>query len=106
LLTVLSGAVAIGISYAIQEIIPFLIWMWVAATLACIYAVIAINERRDWSSRILRRIPRLFLVRAFVFPFFSGAAGGILFSLLLMGLVLLTGFGFQYWIYEIRPLRA
>jgi hypothetical protein len=96
-LTIVSAAIAIGLAYGLRDLDPFVLWIWVAAILASIYAIIAINERREWSARVLRRIPKTFLSRLFVFPLFSGAAGGLLFSVLMMGIIFFVSIGYYSW---------
>src|SRR5262249_7189048 len=60
-----------------------ILWMNLAGLLVGLSIGIAIHEREHWGMRVARTIPRAPLLRLLAFPLYSGAAGGILFSLLL-----------------------
>ena len=64
----------------------------------------AIGEREEWGPRIARTIPERPLRRAVAFLFFSGAAGGILWTLLFFGLTLLA-FYEAAWVLPSATLR-
>ncbi len=65
---------------------PLISWVYFMVPLLALYLVIAINERESWTPRVARTIPRRWWLRAPAFPFYSGAAGGVLHALLLFGL--------------------
>jgi hypothetical protein len=78
-------------------------WAWAlfAAGLFCLSLVIAINERERWGPRVARTIPRRWWRRGPAFLVYSGAAGGILFSALL---VALTAWVLLLWIQVGPPI--
>lgn len=84
---------------------PFCVWIWFSTALASLAMLIAINERREYPPRIARRIPSSALGRLFAFPFFGGAAGGIVFALLLAGMTLVAGAVFRIAMLEPMFLR-
>jgi hypothetical protein len=45
-----------------------------------ITGVAAMSERDSWTARVRRRIPRTSLLRALAFLFYTGSAGGLIFS--------------------------
>ena len=61
-----------------------IIWMVTMTFFASLNLVIASGERRNFSQRLTRTIPRWGILRRLAFLFYSGAAGGVLFSTLLM----------------------
>ncbi len=88
------GMVVWSIIYSIIE--PITIWIIGTTVLLNLCLVISICERVSWSPRISRKIPRGVL-RPLAFLFYSGAAGGILFCVLLYALTMfvsLAWYGF------------
>jgi hypothetical protein len=73
---------------------PLISWVVFTVPLLALYVVIAINEREHWTPRVARTIPRRWWLRVPAFLFYSGAAGGILHALLLIGL---TGAAVWLW---------
>lgn len=57
-------------------------WAFGSVLLFCLNLVISVNERETWGPRITRTIPRWGLFRLIAFLFYSGAAGGVLFSVI------------------------
>jgi hypothetical protein len=82
-----GGAIMILCSSQIGGEEPFMTWIIVMGVLLCLGLVIAINEREQWAPRVARTIPRRWWLRPFAFLTYSGAAGGILLSCLLFGLI-------------------
>jgi hypothetical protein len=78
---VASAAYCIAINYYP----PMAVWLMFTIGLAGLNVAIGINERRDWSPRVARKIPRNLIARLIAFVLFSGAGGGVLFGLLLFG---------------------
>jgi hypothetical protein len=90
-----SGALAWWASAYLASDGPFTMWVIVMFILGSISLMIAINERETWTPRMARAIPRPWWARPFAFFFFSGAAGGVLFSGLLFGLTVLAVYVFR-----------
>jgi hypothetical protein len=68
--------------------LPVQLWTVLMTMLACLSLAIAIGERRHFSPRLTRTIPRWGIFRRLAFVFYSGAAGGVLFSMMLMFLTM------------------
>jgi hypothetical protein len=69
---------------------PLVAWGMFASIMAYLGMIVAVNERESWSPRVSKTIPRRWWLRIGAFLFYSGAAGGLLFSILLFGLTLLV----------------
>lgn len=86
-----GGAVAAGFSWHYHHDDPILVWGYGAIVLFSITMLAAVGERRSWGPRVRRRIPRWRVLRAGALLFYTGAAGGVLWCLILMALtVILT----------------
>lgn len=78
---------------------PVYIWEWVIVMLLCAQILVAINERERWGMRVKRTIPGRWWLRGPAFLLYSGAAGGVLFAVLLMALTLsLVGEVMHSWV--------
>jgi hypothetical protein len=84
-------AAATTLTYVIGE--PPVIYTWQGLVVAafCLQMTISISERDHWGPRVARTIPRRSLLRGLAFLFYSGAAGGILYGVLFIGLALAAG---------------
>jgi hypothetical protein len=80
-----------------QDAIPIGIWIAVLSGGCALSFVISITERVDWSPRVALTIPKRWWLRWPAFLLYSGAAGGVLFSALLMGLTVLAYFVTFHW---------
>jgi hypothetical protein len=89
-----SGALAWLASTWVRSEIPFAIWTAVMLMLWTLGLIISINERERWSPRIARSIPRWYL-RPLALLFYSGAAGGVLLSAIMLGWTALAVFIFR-----------
>jgi hypothetical protein len=94
-LSIVSGGLCWWASDYLATDAPFATWVVLMFILASLSLVIAINERETWTPRMARSIPRPWWARPFAFFFFSGAAGGVLFSGLLFGLTVLAVYVFR-----------
>jgi hypothetical protein len=63
-------------------------WEWAFVALLSVQLLIAINEREQWGLRIRRTLPRRWWLRGPLFLLYSGSAGGILFTVLLLVLTI------------------
>ena len=64
---------------------PIILFQFIVMPILCFQIWISICEREQIGPRVRRAIPRNFLLRPFAFLLFTGSAGGILFSVLLIG---------------------
>ncbi len=100
-LTMLGVWLATGVLFgAAQLLLPDFqtslnTWLGFMGVLSCLAIIIAINERESWTPRVARTIPRRWWLRPPAFLLYSGAAGGILFALVLFGLTCLVILGWQ-----------
>jgi hypothetical protein len=76
---------------------PISVWLLVMCTLCGLGMVIAINERERWAPRMARTIPRRWWLRGPAFLFYSGAAGGFLFTVLMFAATVLVVRGWEQW---------
>jgi hypothetical protein len=83
-----TGGTAGVLAWRNRSPIPLYLWEWMLLALLCAQLVVAINEREQWGLRIKRTIPRRWWLRGLVFLLYSGSAGGILFTLLLLALTI------------------
>lgn len=63
---------------------PLVWWSWTQIALSGLVLLSAVGERERWGVRISRTIPRSPLGRATAFAFYSGGAGGVLWTTLMM----------------------
>src|SRR5207247_851570 len=103
--TLVSGALFGYVCFVTQHEELAQMWLLVMGFLIFFSLVIAINERERWSPRVARTIPRNWLLRPFAFLFYSGAAGGLLFAGLLLGLQTLAHVLFQTWYPTVATTR-
>ena len=76
---------------------PMVTWVLSTSILIFLCLIISVNERERWSPRVSRTIPRNVLLRLPAFLLYSGAAGGLLFAGLLMGIMAIGVWIFQAW---------
>ena len=100
---VLMGAACLGVTLYFSRgslgrdlRIPVTFWMAVSVLLFCLQILISVNERESWGHRVARTIPRSGLLRLLAFLFYSGSAGGVLLSVVGIGLVLLGWTSFEH----------
>jgi len=86
----LGGAVAAVWSVVAADGDAIVTWAMTSAVFFTGALLVAVSERETWGPRVRRRIPRFLPARAVAFVFFSGAAGGVLWACLILGLTLLT----------------
>ena len=73
-------------------------WLIAVGVLAIIGLLIAVGERESWAPRVARSIPRRWWLRPIPLLFFSGAAGGVIWAMLLgLGCLLLLPALALFW---------
>jgi hypothetical protein len=81
-----SGVAAGYVSWSLSHHAPALVWLGLTVLLFGLQILIAINERDRWGPRVARTIPRNRLLRLPAFLLYSGAAGGVAYGVLMLGL--------------------
>ena len=81
---------------------PLATWIFSSCSLLSLCLVIACNERERWAARVARTIPKRWWLRPFAFIFYSGAAGGIIWACLLLGLTWLS----WPWLRQLLPIST
>ena len=85
----LTGVGAAIWSIGINDFIPIMVWAILHILLHSIGLFIAVSERESLGQRVRRTVPRKWLLRLLAFLFYSGAAGGVTWSSLMIILTLL-----------------
>ena len=85
----LTGGGAAIWSIGINDFIPIMVWAILHILLHSIGLFIAVSERESLGQRVRRTVPRKWLLRLLAFLFYSGAAGGVTWSSLMIILTLL-----------------
>ena len=85
----LTGGGAAIWSIGINDFIPIVVWAILHILLHSIGLFIAVSERESLGQRVRRTVPRRWLLRLLAFLFYSGAAGGVTWSSLMIILTLL-----------------
>jgi hypothetical protein len=97
----LTGATAALLTYQFHSPVPLYLWLVLQTILFGVQLLAAINERELWGVRVARTIPRRWWLRGPAFLFYSGAAGGVLFAAIFLGLSM----GLTAWLsYHWQPL--
>ena len=86
----LTGIGAAIWSIGVNGFIPIMVWATSHIFLHAIGLFIAVSERERLGSRVRRTIPRRWLLRPLAFLFYSGAAGGVVWSTLIITLTVLS----------------
>lgn len=93
-----TGGVAALVAWQLRLPLPIYLWMDVVTLLLCAQLLVSINEREQWGLRVLRTIPRSVFLRVPAFLLYSGSAGGVLFTAILLFLTLaLPSYALTYW---------
>jgi hypothetical protein len=100
-----TGGVAALLAWRFREPIPLYLWMDAVVVLLCSQILTSINERERWGPRVARTIPRRWWLRGPAFLLYSGAAGGVLFAVVLLALTIaLPSLALWHW-RELFPPR-
>jgi hypothetical protein len=91
-----TAGVAAFLAWRFQSSIPLQIWMLPTALLLCVQILTSINEREQCGPRLARTIPRPWWLRGPAFLVYSGAAGGLIFSAVLLAVTIAVP-GFILW---------
>ena len=89
----LTGGGAATWSIMVDDFLPIWVWGGLHVLLHSIGLFIAISEREHLGWRVRRTIPRRWLLRPPAFLFYSGAAGGVAWSTLVIALTILSMIG-------------
>lgn len=93
-----TGGMAALLAYYFRFPGPLYLWMDTIAPLLCAQLLITINERERWGLRVKRTIPRRAWLRGPLFLLYSGSAGGVLFTVLLLALTIaLPSLALEHW---------
>ncbi|MGH7169920.1 MAG: hypothetical protein ACRELG_06560 [Gemmataceae bacterium] len=97
-----TAGVAVLLTYLLMSYfhfpLPLYVWMDSFTALLCVLILTVISERERWGRRVTRTIPRRWWLRGPLFLLYSGAAGGILFLVLLLALTIaLPSLALAYW---------
>ena len=92
-------------SLTIRDAGPIMAWAVLHILLCCIALFIAVSEREHLGQRVRQSIPRQWVRRLLVFPFYSGAANGVVWSSLMIFLTLLAVWGWSTF-FSLSPLRG
>jgi len=85
-----GGVVAVVWSILALDGDPIEAWAMLSTFFFAGALLVAVSERETWGPRVRRRIPRFLPARAVAFLFFSGGAGGVLWTSLILWLTLLV----------------
>ncbi|MBN1918363.1 MAG: hypothetical protein JW889_10660 [Verrucomicrobia bacterium] len=88
---VLTFAAVVVESLRRHDLNAVVIWVFANVCLLTIAMWVAVGERDTYGPRVLRQIPRSGLARLVAFPFFSGAANGVTWTLIMMGMTIAAG---------------
>jgi hypothetical protein len=78
------GVACFLFSAALNSYTPLATWVTIAGLLGCLQLFISVNERERLGPRVRRAIPNSGLLRPLAFLFYSGSAGGVIFSTLVL----------------------
>lgn len=95
---VLLGAAALYLGWKETHFRYLQPWLIASAGLCCVQLFISINEREHLGPRIVRTIPRSPLLRPLAFLFYSGAAGGVVFCVLLLSACVALALTLTTWV--------
>jgi hypothetical protein len=94
----INGVVALLWAFHEKDGDPIDIWMVLTMILLCFSMLIAVSERDGLTRRIKRQIPQTRLLRPLAFLFFTGAAGGVLWCVVLMAATFLIAWLANVWL--------
>lgn len=102
-----TGIVAALMTRRLHTPAPLYLWEIFIVVLLCAQLLVAVNEREQWGLRVKRTIPRRWWLRGPAFLTYSGAAGGVLFTVLLLALTIgLVSVPLRYWVDPSLPIMA
>jgi hypothetical protein len=74
---------------------PVIIWLVISAIVLAVALLVAVSERDEPGRRVLRGLPRRGWLRWLAFPFYSGAANGVVWACALGVLTLALAWGWR-----------
>jgi hypothetical protein len=75
--------------------VPIIFFVFLVTPFLCVQLWISIGERDRWGPRIARTIPTTGILRPLAFLFYTGSAGGIIYS---VALIVATLVGSLFWV--------
>jgi hypothetical protein len=87
---ILFGVILTVWSWIDRSPLPISLWLFTSVTLLSFALIFVLSERETWTPRVRRSIPRGKLRRLWAWPFFTGAAGGVIWCLVLGAITLLA----------------
>jgi hypothetical protein len=87
----------------IDNRVPLYVWIMSTSIFLSLYLLIAINERDHWGPRVARTIPRRWWLRPVPFLLYSGAAGGVLWTCVLLAVCWLALLVLANWLPALPP---
>lgn len=75
-----------------------ILWLMMLTGAGWLAWCLATSERLEWNPRLLAQVPRQRWLRVLVFPFYTGAANGLVFACLLTGLSWLLRLALAIWL--------
>lgn len=64
---------------------PVLAWLIITVIIGCATMLVSVSERDTWGARLRGMIPRNFVLRRLAFMFYSGASGGVAWTVITVG---------------------
>src|SRR5262249_12470603 len=93
-----TGGVAVLLTRRFRVPIPLDLWMDTVVILLCAQVPTSINDGGQGGPRVARTIPQRWWLRGPAFLLYSGAGGGVLFSVLLLALTIaLPSLALGHW---------
>ncbi len=90
---ILTGIGAAIWSIGVNDFDPIMVWAILHILLHSIGLFVAISEREHLGWRVRQAVPRRWLLRPLAFLFYSGAAGGVMWSASIIALTVLSAVG-------------
>jgi ABC-type transport system involved in multi-copper enzyme maturation permease subunit len=75
-----------------ERLIPITLWVFFNMLNLCVQFLLSTCERDSWGPRMARTIPKNPVLRIPLFFLYTGSAGGVMFTLVLMTLTMLIGY--------------
>jgi hypothetical protein len=67
---------------------PIIAWVIIVVIIGCATMLVSVSERDTWGARLRGMIPRNFVLRRLAFLFYSGASGGVAWTVIMIGVTI------------------